>query len=83
VFILYNFCNSLPCCAFASTCQVALHRLTPSAFQRAGAAWGLQQQQQQGGSSSSSRRRCVPEPEQWWPDSVVLQDGELLFLNNL
>jgi hypothetical protein len=19
----------------------------------------------------------VPEPEQWWPDSVVLQDGEL------
>jgi hypothetical protein len=60
------------------SCQIALHRLTPSAFQRAGAAWGLQQQQHgSSSSSSSSRRRCVPEPEQWWPDSVVLQDGEL------
>jgi hypothetical protein len=57
-------------------CQIALHRLTPSAFQRAGAAWGLQQEH----SSSSSSRRCVPEPEQWWPDSVVLQDGEWLLL---
>ncbi|WIA39093.1 hypothetical protein OEZ86_005233 [Tetradesmus obliquus] len=69
------------CCGHASG-KIALHRLTPSAFQRAGAALGLQQQLHRS-SSSSSRRRCVPEPEQWWPDSAVLQDAHLTGMEHL
>ncbi|KAF6256011.1 hypothetical protein COO60DRAFT_151543 [Scenedesmus sp. NREL 46B-D3] len=70
------------CCGHSSG-KIALHRLTPGAFQRAGAAWGLQRQHSGGGSGSSGRRRSVPEPEQWWPDSVVLQDAHVTGMDHL